>query len=103
MLLDQRQRLGEMPWRETVVPFNLDCRLKPELRFPLGVLHVHVCPWFLTREEVSRAARGRGPYGTSGNPMARVTQSINMCGEKGFCRKPASVPSANSRRASCSE
>jgi hypothetical protein len=56
VLLDQLQRLGQVPGLEPVVPFDSDRWLKPELRFTLSVLHVYVRTRLFAREEVEAIA-----------------------------------------------
>lgn len=66
MLLDQFQRLGQVPWLESVVPFDRDRWLKPELRFTLGVLHMYVRTRLFAREEVKAEPRIRRTVGLTG-------------------------------------
>jgi len=56
MLLDQLQRLGQVPRLEPVVPFDLDRWIEPELGFTFGVLHVYVRTQLFAREEVEAIA-----------------------------------------------
>lgn len=48
---DQRLRRPNLAVVQDVILRQFDQRLKPELSFPIGMIHVHVEPWFLAREE----------------------------------------------------
>jgi hypothetical protein len=48
---DQRFRRPNLAVVQAVILRQFEQRLKPELRFPVGMMHVHVEPGFLARKE----------------------------------------------------